>query len=189
MSCTGPVIPAGNLGHALPWTESEYLALGETAQRIELLDGSLLVGPPPSVRHQVIVGGLAASLEPGCAAADRTLLPVINLRLNSTRILNPDLVVTAELDLTADCVPAVAALLVGEVSAPHTATIDRVLKPHLYAAAGVRWYLLVEQESLTVNLYQLQGAHYVERSTTRVGEALELAEPVQATIRPEDLLP
>ncbi|MEU4529345.1 Uma2 family endonuclease [Micromonospora ureilytica] len=183
------MIPVGILGHALPWTESEYLALGETAQRIELVDGSLLIGPPPSVRHQVIVGGLAASLEPGCAAADRTLLPVINLRLNSTRILNPDLVVTAELDLTADCVPAVAALLVGEVSAPHTATVDRVLKPHLYAAAGVGWYLLVEQESLTVHLYQLQGSHYVERSTTRAGEVLELAEPVRATIRPEDLVP
>ncbi|WP_406061477.1 hypothetical protein [Micromonospora sp. NBC_00860] len=33
-----------------------------------------------------------------------------------------------------------------------------------------------------------QGAHYVERSTTKAGEVLELAEPVRATIRPEDLL-
>ncbi|MET8321783.1 Uma2 family endonuclease [Micromonospora sp. NPDC005189] len=189
MSCIGRVIPAGTLGHTLPWTESDYLALGETAQRIELLDGSLLSGPPPSVRHQVIVGSLAAALKPGCAAANRTLLPVINLRLNPTRILNPDLVVTAELDLTAACVPADAVLLVGEVSAPHTGTIDRVLKPHLYAAAGVGWYLLVEQESLTVSLFQLQGAHYVERSTTRAGGALELTEPVKATIRPEDLVP
>ncbi|MEK8109395.1 Uma2 family endonuclease [Micromonospora sp. M12] len=158
MSCTGQVIPAGILNHPLPWTESDYLALGETAQRIELLDGGLLIGPPPTVRHQVIVRGLAAALEPGCAAANRTLLPVINLRLNPTRILNPDLVVTAELDLTAACVPADSVLLVGEVSAPHTAIIDRVLKPHLYAAAGVGWYLLVEQKSLTVNLFQLQGS-------------------------------
>ncbi|MFG1915555.1 Uma2 family endonuclease [Micromonospora sp. NPDC048898] len=177
------------LDHSLPWTESDYLALGETAQRIELLDGGLLIGPSPSVRHQVIVRGLAAALEPGCAAANRTLLPVINLRLNPTRILNPDLVVTAELDLTAACVPADAVLLIGEVSAPHTATIDQVLKPHLYAAAGVGWYLLVEQESLTVKLHQLQGAHYVERATTKRGEALELTEPVRATIRPEDLVP
>ncbi|MCO1598410.1 Uma2 family endonuclease [Micromonospora sp. RHAY321] len=183
------MIPIGILGRALPWTESEYLALGETAQRIELLDGSLLIGPPPSVRHQVIVGGLAAALEPGCAAADRTLLPVINLRLHSTRILNPDLVVTAELDLTADCVPADAVLLVGEVTAPHTAVIDRVLKPYLYAGASIEWYLLVEQEPLTLHLYQRHGSHYVERSTTRVGEVLELTEPVKATIRPEDLLP
>ncbi|MEU7610617.1 hypothetical protein [Micromonospora sp. NPDC049204] len=60
---------------------------------------------------------------------------------------------------------------------------------HLYAAAGVGWYLLVEQESLTVKLHQLQGAHYVERATTKRGEVLELAEPVRATIRPEDLVP
>jgi hypothetical protein len=189
MSCTGQVIPASILGRPLPWTESDYLALGETTQRIELLDGTLLIGPSASVRHQVIVAGLAAALEPGCAAANRTLLPVINLRLSSTRILNPDLVVTAELNLTGDCVPADAVLLVGEVSAPHTAIIDRVLKPHLYAAAGVGCYLLVEQESLTLKLYQLQGSHYVERSTTKVGEVLELTEPVKATIRPEELLP
>ncbi|MEU5905801.1 Uma2 family endonuclease [Micromonospora sp. NPDC047527] len=179
----------GILDRALPWTESDYLAVGETAHRIELLDGGLLIGPSPSVRHQVIVRGLATALEPGCAAANRTLLPVINLRLNPTRILNPDLVVTAELDLTADCVPAGAVLLVGEITAPHTAVIDRVLKPHLYAEASIEWYLLVEQESLTLHLYQRQGSHYVERSMTRAGEVLELTEPVRATIRPEDLVP
>ncbi|MEV7985408.1 Uma2 family endonuclease [Micromonospora sp. NPDC085948] len=183
------MIPVGILGRALPWTELDYLALGDTAQRIELLDGGLLIGPSPSVRHQVIVGGLAAALEPGCAAANRTLLPVINLRLNVTRILNPDLVVTTELDFEATCVPADAVLLVGEVAAPHTAAIDRVLKPHLYAAAGIEWYLLVDQETLTAHLHQRQGGHYVERATTKRGEVLELAEPVRATIRPEDLVP
>ncbi|MFF5179507.1 Uma2 family endonuclease [Micromonospora sp. NPDC000316] len=137
----------------------------------------------------MIVSALAGALEPGCAAANRTLLPVINLRLGPTRILNPDLVVTADLDFTATCVPADAVLLVGEIAAPHTAVIDRVLKPHVYAAAGIGWYLLVEQETLTVHLYQQQGSHYAKRSTTRAGDVLELTEPVRATIRPEDLLP
>ncbi|RLP87859.1 hypothetical protein EAD89_18075 [Micromonospora sp. BL4] len=58
------MIPAEILGHRLPWTESDYLALGVTACRIELLDGGLLVGPPPTVRHQAIVGALATVLEP-----------------------------------------------------------------------------------------------------------------------------
>ncbi|MGW0218849.1 Uma2 family endonuclease [Micromonospora chokoriensis] len=183
------MIPVGILGRALPWTESDYLALGETAQRIELLDGGLLIGPSPSVRHQVIVGGLLVALERGCATTSRTVLPVINLRLNAVRILNPDLVVATELDFEASCVPADAVLLVGEVAAPHTAVIDRVLKPHLYAAAGIEWYLLVDQETLTVRLHQRQGGHYVERASTKRGEVLELTEPVRATIRPEDLVP
>ncbi|MEU0549212.1 Uma2 family endonuclease [Micromonospora sp. NPDC005979] len=183
------MIPTGILCRSLPWTESDYLALGVTAERIELLDGALLIGPPPSVRHQVIFGALAATLTPGCVAADRTLLPVVNLRLSTSRILNPDLVVTAELDLTADCVPASAVLLIGEITAPHTAVIDRLLKPHVYAAAGIEWYLLVEQETLALHLYRLEGSRYVRQSTTRVGEVLELTEPVRATIRPEELLP
>ena len=63
-----------------------------------------------------------------------------------------------------------------------------MLKSHYYAAAGIEWYLLVDQEAATLTLYRRRGRHYAEYATAKRGEVLELTEPVRATLRPEELL-
>ncbi|MER7890479.1 Uma2 family endonuclease [Micromonospora sp. NPDC094482] len=180
---------AAVFGHDGPWTEEEYLALGETQQRVELFDGSLHATPAPTPRHQNISGELRAALRTPVREAGLHVLEAVNVRLRPGRIPIPDLVITGPIDFDELNVEAADVRLVCEIISPSNAATDKVLKMHYYAAAGIAWYLLVEQESGTLHLYRRRGSHYTEQSVTRPGDVLVLTEPVKAAIRPEELLP
>jgi Uma2 family endonuclease len=175
--------------HSGPWTEEEYLALGEDNDRIELIDGDLRVTASPSPWHQRACRKLASALEEG--ADDRGLHVhwAINLRLKPSRIVIPDLTITTPIDFEDRVVPGASAALVCEVTSPSNAATDKVLKMHYYAEAGIPWYLIVEHQTITLRLFRLQSGTYVERHTAEPGQVLKLIEPVTAEIRPESLLP
>lgn len=172
-----------------PWTESEFLALGETPERIELFDGSLHVTPAPTPRHQYISGELLVALRPAARTAGLHVLEAVNVRLRPDRIPIPDLVITSDIDFDELIIDAAALVLACEIISPSNAATDRVLKMHYYAAAGIPWYLLIEQETGTLHLYRLTDGTYTEHSVTKAEEILQLTEPVVATISPAELLP
>lgn len=170
--------------HVLPWTEEEYLALGETSDRVELFDGSLLVSPAPTFRHQRISQRLVRLLEPAAAAAGLEVFEAVNVRLRPGRIPIPDLVVTRPVDLDELVAEAEVVALICEIISPSNAATDKLLKMHHYAEAGIPWYLLVDPQLVTVLLFRLEGSRYVLHAEGRPSEPLHLDEPIVVDIDP-----
>ena len=79
--------------HEGPWTEAAYLKLPR-ADRIEVVDGTLLIGPGTSAERAAAVGRVRDALE---AALPEGLLVQagVSVRLSEDCILVPDLIITA----------------------------------------------------------------------------------------------
>ncbi len=176
--------------HVGPWSEDDYFALGETSDKIELVDGSLVVSPHATKRHQRIAYLLARQLHEPAERAGLIVLPEPNLRLGRGRIVEPDLVV-ADTDDIGLAVEADEVALVVEVVSPSNAGTDRLLKPQLYAAAGIPWYLRVEQpaEDVELHLLRLDGQRYADAGTAGWGQSVMLEEPFKVSLSVDELLP
>ena len=178
--------------HAGPWTERDYLALGGTSNRIELFDGSLWVCPAPDRRHQQMSHLLGTALRQTTRAAGLRIVTAVTVRLSTDRLVVPDLVI-ADLGRLVPVVDSADVVLVAEITSPSSAAVDQVQKMHFYAAAGIKWYLLVEpdtpdQESIRLRLYRLWGEHYVEHAAADHGETLTSGSPFPIELSTDDLL-
>lgn len=160
------------------WTTDDLDVLPRDGIRRELVDGVLVVTPPPSFAHQNVVWRLCAALDP--------LLPphlVVNqgcgVRIDHKRSLVPDVVVSkrdTDADRT-DLLRPEDVVLAVEIVSPTTLSLDRVVKPALYAGVGIGSYWRIEPtEDYRLHAYAL-GDRGVYAEAGEFDERLSVEQP------------
>jgi len=178
--------------HLGPWTEEDLIGLPDEARGYELLEGTLLVNPPPAAPHQVASLKLARMLfdatTPGLLVVE-----TVGVHLPDNTMFIPDVLVATRDAVLANrsgiLDPAAVALAV-EIVSPSSRTTDRLTKPALYARVGIPSFWRVElDDGPAVFVYRLQQGTYVEVAAARPGEHLIVDEPFPLTFDPAELRP
>ena len=127
-------------------SEPEFLALPESNQRLELIDGEVILGPSPSYWHQEVLSRIVTALRNWAADGGEVAMvqAPMDVRFGPGRILQPDAMVFMqslpdEIESPLDRIPQICI----EVLSTNRA-YDRVTKRYLYAEAGVAEYWIVD---------------------------------------------
>jgi Uma2 family endonuclease len=170
-----------------PFTRSELDALPDDGRRHELVDGTLIVTPAPSPRHQTVLGELFVTLHEACAADLQVLFAPLDVALAEDTVLEPDLLVAARSEFTARDLPT-APLLAVEVLSPSTRRLDLTLKRSVFEAAGCPSYWVVDPDRPSLTAWQLEEGRYVEVAHVSGAETFVATDPFAVTITPAALL-
>lgn len=172
-------------GQAL--TRRDLDTMPDDGHRYELIDGTLIVTPAPSERHQTILVKLTVLLHPPCPREMRLLFAPFDVALADDTVMQPDLLVARRVDFTDRDLP-VAPLLAVEVLSPSTRHIDLSLKRARFEAAGAASYWVVDPDGPNLTVWELEEGRYVERAHVVGDEAYDATAPFAVTIVPARLL-
>jgi Uma2 family endonuclease len=139
----------------------------EQCAGIEIVDGTVVVAPAASIRHNRLARFLANGLE--LAAGPEWNADInFDVRLQDAPLTNrrPDVVVYRADTIDISPTRPEHVLLIVEIVSPGSETTDRVVKADQYAKAGIAFYWRVEQATTGVPLvytYVLDPASRIYR--------------------------
>jgi Uma2 family endonuclease len=182
--------------HTGPWTPDDVEALPDAGDhaRFEVYEGGVLVvSPAPGVGHQRASYRLHQALAEAAAAAgaDVEVLEAVNVALPGGKLVVPDVVVaSAEAAARAGTrLPCEAVAAVVEIVSPSTVSMDRAIKPLMYAEAGIPVYWRVElHDAPKIVVCSLARGRYVTTATLTAGTPGRITRPFAVEIDPAELI-
>lgn len=176
------------------------MALPKDGHRYELLDGSLVVNPPPTPHHQGISFRVHYLLDRAAveASAPVAIREAVGIAMPEGNLLIPDLVVVKAdaINLGKPLLEPADVLMVAGIVSPGSRRRDRTVKPYMYAEAGIPLYWRIETDKFTdlsqtlpvVVVHELVGpAEYAARQVVGAGEILAVDDPFPVKFDPAEL--
>lgn len=174
-------LPAG------PLTRADLANVPDDGHRYELIDGILIVSPAPKRRHQRAVARLIAGLLAVCPDEYETLPAPFEVVLADDTVVQPDVLVARQTDLTEADLPGAPVLAI-EVLSPSTRRFDLMLKRSRYEAAGVAHYWVIDPDEPSITVWSLTDGGYGDPVRVVGEEPLVVAEPFEFQIAPSELV-
>ncbi|MDP9444905.1 MAG: Uma2 family endonuclease [Actinomycetota bacterium] len=175
------------LPRSRPLTRDDLEKMPDDGHRYELVDGTLIVTPAPSWRHQRVVTRLWSLLNAQCPPGLEVFVAPLDVVLATDTVLEPDVLVVRRADLGDRDLPAAPVLAV-EVLSPSTRHIDLTLKRSRLEAAGCRSYWVVDPDAAVLTAWELGDDGYVEVAQVRGEEEYAAEAPYPVVVRPADLV-
>ncbi len=150
----------------------EFKVLPESHQRIELIDGELIMSPTLKYSHQRLVFTIAKYIN-RVASQGETVVSPMDVYIGGEDSLQPDVFWVApdsKCKLGDDDVWHGAPDLVVEILSPSTAKHDKIVKFDLYEKHGVREYWIVDPKNLFLEVYALEEGKFSRRGVFGLGE-------------------
>lgn len=165
----------------------DLLATPDDGNRYEVLDGALVVTPPPGTTHQDAVLELAVLVRHAARARGlHTFVAPVAWRISPGQVPEPDLLVVAPEAITERAITAPPVLVV-EVLSPSNRGRDLSEKRRIYADGGATWYWIVDPAVPSVTVLRLVDGAYVEHARVEGDQILTTEEPVAVRIVPSEL--
>ena len=185
--------------HSEEWTAADLDQLPDDGLRYEVLNGQLVVNAAPKPKHQWLIKRLTQVLD-ACVPAGHLVLDGVGVLIGDDEPIPDVMVVAGAIDWNGRGVPVGQVELAVEVVSKSTTLQDRLVKPILYAQAGIPTYWRFEinafkgglsDEQLPVLFAYALGADGEYQLTHRAsaGDSVTLRSPYEVTFDPGDLLP
>ena len=177
---------AFRLPHGRDFTVHDLASIPYDGNRYELVDGILVVSPPPGCLHQATLMSLISLMRHPCPPDMQLVVGPFAVRPDETTELWPDLIVGRTEDFTTDSLPT-APLLAIEIITPNSELYDRHIKKAAYRKMGAAHYGVVDPATPSVTVFELVLGDYKQVTEITGVEAFEATQPFPVRIVPAEL--